>query len=70
MGSRTYLSWMIRNSAGSRRISSRTRLSVQEMQHPSLVFSTKTMDELQPVKAGAGRFLKVEVGKRMDTWPE
>lgn len=33
-------------------------------------FSTETTDELQPVDAGAGRFLKMEVGRRMDMWLE
>ncbi|CAB1118359.1 unnamed protein product [Ectocarpus sp. CCAP 1310/34] len=27
-------------------------------------------DEVQPVDAGAGRFLKVEIGRQMDTWLE
>eukprot|EP00903_Cladosiphon_okamuranus_P011389 g10732.t1 len=33
-------------------------------------FPANTTDELQPVDAGAGRMLKVEVGKQQDAWLE
>ena len=43
-------------------------VSIEALQHARLVFWANTTDEVQPVDAGVGRMLKVEVGRQLDIW--